>query len=97
MTTLAALFAAIPLMLSFGQGAELRRPLGLAIFGGLIVSQLLTLFTTPVIYLGFDRLGARWRRRGRRTDPAEGHGEPLNPTKDTRLPPGEGGGTPEGA
>jgi multidrug efflux pump len=61
MTTLAALFAAVPLMLGFGEGAELRRPLGLAIFGGLIVSQMLTLFTTPVIYLGFDSLARRWR------------------------------------
>jgi multidrug efflux pump len=63
MTTLAALFAAVPLMLGFGQGAELRRPLGLSIFGGLIVSQLLTLFTTPVIYLAFDRMSRRWTGR----------------------------------
>jgi len=61
MTTLAALFAALPLMLGWGEGAELRNPLGLAIFGGLVVSQLLTLFTTPVIYLGFDRM-AQWYR-----------------------------------
>jgi multidrug efflux pump len=64
MTTMAALFAAIPLMLGLGQGAELRRPLGIAIFGGLIVSQLLTIFTTPVVYLAFDRLGPRKRRTG---------------------------------
>ncbi len=56
MTTMAALFAAVPLMLGIGEGAELRRPLGIAIFGGLIVSQLLTIFTTPVVYLAFDRL-----------------------------------------
>jgi multidrug efflux pump len=62
MTTLAALGAALPLMFGWGEGAELRRPLGLAIFGGLVVSQVLTLFTTPVIYLAFDRLGRRFRR-----------------------------------
>ena len=60
MTTLAALFAALPLMLGWGMGSELRRPLGISIFGGLIVSQALTLFTTPVIYLWFDRLGRRF-------------------------------------
>jgi multidrug efflux pump len=61
MTTLAALFGAVPLMLSTGTGSELRQPLGLVMVGGLIVSQVLTLFTTPVIYLFFDRL------RGQRT------------------------------
>jgi multidrug efflux pump len=59
MTTFAALFAAVPLMLGLGQGSELRHPLGVALFGGLIVSQMLTLFTTPVVYLAFDRLSRR--------------------------------------
>jgi multidrug efflux pump len=63
MTTLAAIGSSIPLMFGWGEGAELRRPLGLAIFGGLIVSQMLTLFTTPVIYLGFDQLSRRWGRK----------------------------------
>jgi multidrug efflux pump len=63
MTTLAALFGALPLMLATGAGAELRRPLGLVIVGGLLLSQILTLFTTPVIYLLFDSLSERAKAR----------------------------------
>ena len=65
MTTFAALFAALPLMLGSGTGSELRNPLGLVLVGGLLVSQVLTLFTTPVIYLAFDRLSSG-RRGGTR-------------------------------
>ena len=64
MTTMAAMLGALPLALGRGTGAELRRPLGIAIIGGLIVSQLLTLYTTPVVYLYFDRL-QNWRARAR--------------------------------
>ncbi len=59
MTTLAAMLGAVPLILANGEGAELRRPLGIAIVGGLIVSQILTLYTTPVVYLTLDRLRHR--------------------------------------
>jgi multidrug efflux pump len=63
MTTLAALLAALPLMLGSGVGSELRHPLGVAMVGGLIVSQALTLFTTPVIYLWFDRFSKNSGKR----------------------------------
>lgn len=66
MTTTAALFGALPLIISSGMGSELRRPLGITIVGGLIFSQALTLYTTPVVYLYFDRLREWWEtRRGR--------------------------------
>ena len=71
MTTFAALFGAVPLVVGGGMGAELRQPLGISLIGGLLLSQLLTLFTTPVIYLAFDRLAARLRGRRRRGDGAE--------------------------
>lgn len=69
MTTLAALFSALPMMLGSGMGSELRRPLGVTMIGGLLLSQVLTLFTTPVIYLAFDRLGRLRRKRQARLVP----------------------------
>jgi multidrug efflux pump len=77
MTTMAALFGAIPLAIGFSEGAEFRRPLGIAIVGGLILSQLLTLYTTPVVYLYLDRLRA-WNqtRRGRIATPSVLHETP---------------------
>ncbi len=80
MTTMAALLAAVPLWLGGGIGAELRRPLGVSIIGGLICSQMLTLFTTPVIYIAFDKLASRFARR-----------DPENPVRDEPEGPGPQG------
>jgi multidrug efflux pump len=68
MTTMAALLGAVPLALGSGTGSELRRPLGITIIGGLIISQVLTLFTTPVVYLFFDRLGRKYLKTGEAND-----------------------------
>jgi multidrug efflux pump len=80
MTTMAALFGAVPLAFGTGTGSELRRPLGIAIIGGLIISQLLTLYTTPVVYLYMDRFSLWWARRSRE-QVAAGHVAPgVQPT-----------------
>ena len=82
MTTMAALLGALPLMLGTGSGSELRHPLGITIVGGLIVSQALTLFTTPVIYLGFDRIMRRFGWTSNTTD-VEGEDETDHATAGT--------------
>ncbi len=69
MTTSAAMLGALPLALSFGDGGELRRPLGISIVGGLMVSQVLTLYTTPVVYLYLDRFRLAAKRRWHRVFP----------------------------
>jgi multidrug efflux pump len=76
MTTVAAIFGALPLMFGTGTGSELRHPLGVSIVGGLLVSQVLTLFTTPVIYLAFDRLASRLRGEARQPDAPLAEGAP---------------------
>jgi hydrophobe/amphiphile efflux-1 (HAE1) family protein len=85
MTTLAALFGAVPLAIGFGAGSELRRPLGITIVGGLLVSQLLNLFTTPVIYLTLDRLRGR-RRHPARAGRTEAHGGSSMPAVRPAVP-----------
>jgi len=77
---MAALLGALPLAVGTGTGSELRRPLGIAVIGGLLVSQFLTLYTTPVIYLMFARLERRfgWSARSHSTTPLVGEGETLS-------------------
>jgi multidrug efflux pump len=73
MTTAAAVLGALPLAIGIGQGASLRQPLGITVIGGLILSQVFTLYTTPVIYLGFERLRMRMRARFANAPPQSGN------------------------
>ena len=79
MTTMAALLGGLPLALGSGFGSELRRPLGIAMVGGLLVSQALTLYTTPVIYIFFDNLAQRIARRSKAESPETENGELADP------------------
>jgi len=79
MTTLAAALGALPLAIGFGEGSELRQPLGIAIIGGLVASQLLTLLTTPVVYILLDRLRSRSLDEHKLARPHDGHDLPVNP------------------
>jgi len=82
MTTMAAMLGGVPLMLGHGAGSELRQPLGYAMVGGLIVSQALTLFTTPVVYLYLDRLSNMFARWGRSSNPNhDAHMDARGPAK----------------
>jgi len=71
MTTMAALLGALPLAIGFGEGSELRRPLGISVVGGLLLSQLLTLYTTPIVYIYMDRFSAWCRRKFRLREPLQ--------------------------
>jgi multidrug efflux pump len=98
MTTFAALLGALPLLLGGGTGHELRRPLGLAIIGGLSVSQVLTLFTTPVIYLMFDRFSERFGKKASAPSNETGGSNPDGDLGGPGNHPGNGpGGAPHGA
>jgi HAE1 family hydrophobic/amphiphilic exporter-1 len=90
MTTMAALLGALPLALGRGTGAELRQPLGYTMVGGLILSQALTLFTTPVVYLYLDELSLRWKRSRRQKHPDAPTVEPPPRSSDRAVPPLEG-------
>jgi multidrug efflux pump len=83
MTTMAALLAGIPLAMGTGMGSELRRPLGISMVGGLLLSQVLTLYTTPVIYIFFDRVGHRFTRKAKNGENGEtnGNGDPAQPAE----------------
>jgi multidrug efflux pump len=90
MTTMAALLGALPLAMGTGVGSELRRPLGITIIGGLVISQILTLYTTPVIYLAFDRMAKRWGKQQQTPPSLPLSGDELDspPDKDSLGPEG---------